>query len=78
MGAMRYKESHTQLKKIVTELGLTKQNFTSPKTEDRLYYPRNTHLSDTDIRTGNVPYKMTEKERSLSNDTDALQAYVTL
>lgn len=74
VGAMRFKKSHTELIKVIKELGLTVQDFTTPTDDDTLFYFRNQVLGKDDIEKGNVPYNMTTEERKYTSDTTALRA----
>lgn len=74
VGAMRFKTSHNSFVRVINQLGLTVDNFTTPNKQDTLYYLRDKILTRNDIETGNVPYQMTDYERSISADTDALLA----
>ena len=74
-GAMRFKQKeHLRLLKLAGELGLTIQPFTTPTEDETLFYFREELLDKTDIANGNVPFRMTDKERQLSGNTDALLA----
>lgn len=76
LGAMRFPQSHSMLKDLIMELGLTKDNFTTPTKDDTLYYMRGKLVSQDDIAAGNVPFEMTEYENSLSANIGALFEYV--
>ena len=74
-GAMRFNQKrHPRLLKLAGELGLTIQLFTTPTVDDTLFYLREELLDKTDIDNGNVPFKMTDTERKLSGNTNALRA----
>ena len=74
-GAMRFVQSrYPRLLKLSGELGLTLQPFTTPTKDDSLYYFRKELLDESDIASGNVPFKMTATERGLSGNIQNLIA----
>ena len=74
-GAMRFNQKkHLRLLKLAGELGLTIQPSTTPTEDETLFYLREELLDKIDIASGNVPYRMTEKERKLSVNVEALLA----
>ena len=72
VGAMRFKKTHLRLNQLIRELGLTVQPFPTASEDNTLYYLRGELLDKADIETGRVPYNMTDEERALVADTDAL------
>ena len=72
VGAMRFKKTHLRLNQLIRELGLTVQPFATASEDNTLYYLQGELLDKADIEAGRVPYNMTDEERALVADTDAL------